>query len=664
MTDANPDIGAHITALIDQVTVDCGAAFEPENIEFLADLRRNDRAAFESVRSNLRSLGCRVTELDKALSPACGEGSGRGPAQAEILIGFAEDCELFHTPDNRAFVDATVSGHRETMPVRSKGFRRYLERRYFDEHARAANSEAKQAALGVIEARALFEGPQREVFVRVGEAYGKIYIDLGTDDWSAVEIDATGWRIVEVPPVRFRRSAGMRALPLPVRGGRVADLRRFLNVKRNADFVLVVAWVLAAMRPNGPFPLLALSGEQGSAKSFFTAILRKLVDPNTAPLRALPREDRDLFIAAQNAFVLAFDNISGMPPWISDTLCRLATGGGFAVRALYSDDDEKLFDACRPTIINGIEDALTRADLADRAISITLLAIPEEKRRSERDLWAEFNAAHPAIFGALADALSHGLAKLASTKLDRLPRMADFAIWSTACETAYVSPGTFIAAYDANRTTTVDTVLEADAVAKAISKLMTDHTDWSGTASELLAHLNQVASDADLKDRSWPTAANKLSGRLRRAATFLRQTGLDVDQSKARRITITHIPLRSNDDETMDDADLSGCPRKKNGTGGEHLHVRQPESGGISSSSSSASLPASRDRGLSMTMPATMPGPQDDGDDTPDDPAPPILAANRLQPLRNYDADDADDHLQPVSGVENASVDPEFGEAF
>src|SRR5262249_5172222 len=151
--------------------------------------------------------------------------------------------------------------------------------------------------------------------------------DLGDESWRAVEIDATGWRVIDNPPVRFRRAGGMRALPVPVPGGSVQTLRSFLNVRSDADFVLVVAWMLACLRNRGPYPVLALSGEQGSAKSTFSAMLRALLDPNGAPLRALPREDHHLFFAANNAHVLVFDNVSGLPAWISDTLCRLATGG-------------------------------------------------------------------------------------------------------------------------------------------------------------------------------------------------------------------------------------------------------------------------------------------------------------------------------------------------
>src|SRR5262249_51569316 len=208
---------------------------------------------------------------------------------------------------------------------------------------------------------------QRTVHIRVGAYDGRLYLDLADAQWRAVEIDRDGWRIVDRPPIAFRRAAGMQALPEPVHGGSIDELRGFLNVNgdnrdnangnnKDSDFVLAVSFILAALRDRGPYPVLCLAGEHGSAKSTFTAVLRRLIDPNSAPLRALSREDRDLFIAANNAHLLAFDNISHLPDWTSDTLCRLATGGGFATRQLYSDLDEALFDAMRPIILNGIED--------------------------------------------------------------------------------------------------------------------------------------------------------------------------------------------------------------------------------------------------------------------------------------------------------------------
>ena len=150
------------------------------------------------------------------------------------------------------------------------------------------------------------------------------------------------------------------------------------------------------------------------------------------PLRALPREDRDLFIAATNAHALVFDNVSALPDWLSDDLCRLSTGGGFATRQLYTDQDETLINAIRPVVLNGIEEVVNRPDLADRAIFLTLEPIPKEKRRVEKELWDAFNAARPGVLGALLDAVAMGLKRLPEVRLEDLPRMADFAIWATA----------------------------------------------------------------------------------------------------------------------------------------------------------------------------------------------------------------------------------------
>ena len=333
---AAEDIPDPLDGLVEKTASDPGAAFTPEVLERLAAMKKDERAAFEALRAQLKSAGCRVTALDEAIA----EEGGRRPTQADVLIALAQTAELFHAPDGTGFADLDINGHRETWPIRSKGFRRWLARRFFEATQGAPSSEALQSVLNVIEAKAHFDAPERVVHVRVGGLDERLYLDLGDATWRAVEIDAAGWRVIDNPPVRFRRAAGMQPLPVPVAGGSIEVLRPFLNVRSDNDFVLVVAWALAVLRNRGPYPVIVLSGEQGSAKSTFSAILRALLDPNTAPLRALPREDRDLFIAASNGQVLAFDNVSGLPGWISDTLCRLATGGGFAVRQLYTDQDD------------------------------------------------------------------------------------------------------------------------------------------------------------------------------------------------------------------------------------------------------------------------------------------------------------------------------------
>jgi hypothetical protein len=490
-----------------------------------------------------------ISAAEEILDPLDGllerAASDRGAAFApEVLERLAD---LFHAPDGTGYADLDLNGHRETWPIRSKGFRRWLARLFYKTTDGAPSSEALQSALNVVEAKAHFDAPERAVHVRVAGLNGKLYLDLGNETWQAIEIDTLGWRVIDSPPVRFRRASGMRPLPIPVQGGSAEALRRFLNVKSNTDFVLVIAWAASCLRDHGPYPVLVLSGEQGSAKSTFSAILRVLLDPNTAPLRALPREDRDLFIAASNGHVLAFDNVSGLPAWISDTLCRLATGGGFAVRQLYSDQDEVLFDATRPVILNGIEDIVNRPDLADRAIFLTLEPIPEERRRPEAELWTEFEDERPRILGVLLDGVVEGLKRQPEARLPKLPRMADFALWATACETAHWPTGTFWSAYNGNRDEAVDAVIEADLIAVAVRALMATRTVWTGTASDLLGALEEVAGERTTKSKTWPNTPRALAGRVRRAAIFLRKIGIDIGferegQARTRVINIIAAP--------------------------------------------------------------------------------------------------------------------------
>src|SRR5262249_41082804 len=237
--------------LVERAQADAGAPFTSDVLQRLAALKTEDRAAFEALRAELKRAGVRVVALDELIADESKEDSGRGPKQADLLIKLSEAAELFRTPDGTGFADIDINGHRETWPIRGKGFRRWLSRCLFEETMGAPNSEALHSALNVIEARAHFDAPERQVFVRVGGIGERIYLDLGDEGWRAVEIDATGWRMVDNPPVRFRRAAGMQSLPEPVPGGSVEMLQGFLNVRSDAYFVLAIAWLTAALRNCG-----------------------------------------------------------------------------------------------------------------------------------------------------------------------------------------------------------------------------------------------------------------------------------------------------------------------------------------------------------------------------------------------------------------------------
>jgi hypothetical protein len=465
------------------------------------------------------------------------DGDKRRPSQADMLVQLAAVADLFHTPgghDSEGYATLPVGGHKETWPIASKGFKRWLSRLYYSELGKTPNSQALQDAINVLAGMAIHDGAEIPVAVRVAEQAGAIYLDLADSDWRAVKITAAGWRIVQNPPVRFCRRRGMLALPAPVGGGTVDELRGLVNVPEDDAWRLLVGWLVAALRPGRPFPVLVVNGEQGSAKSTLCRMARALIDPNEAALRRPPRDDRDLMIAANNAWVIAFDNLSHLPADLSDAVCSLATGGGFATRELYTDGDEKLFSSMRPVMVNGIEELATRSDLLDRAITLTLPVIPDVHRQEEDSLWQRFADAQPRVLGALLDAVVAALANKHYVKLTSKPRMADFAAWVVAAEPALGwASGSFLAAYVNNRAAANTAALDESVLAPLIVALMTDQDSWHGTARDLLAELERRTDEKTRKRRDWPATPGKLAGDLRRLAPNLRRgAGLELEFSR------------------------------------------------------------------------------------------------------------------------------------
>jgi hypothetical protein len=461
-------------------------------------------------------------------APAEGEGSPKISQATKLVAALVgPDVRFFHTPEKEAYVTIGVGGHRETYRIRDMYIRRWLARCFYKRSGAAPASHVLNDVLGLLEALALFEGPEEEVFIRLAQRKRTIYIDLCNTSWQAIKITSKRWKVISNPRVNFRRARGMKPLPRPVRGRSINELRQFLNLATHTDFVLFVSWLVAALNARGPYPVLVLQGEAGSAKSTAARVLRELIDPNTTPLRAEPREVRDLMIAARNSWLTAFDNVTHLPPWLSDALCRLATGGGFGTRMLYTDDEEKLFEATRPVLMNGIDGTVTRGDLLDRSLIVYLPIISDEQRKPEKEFWRDFRNVQPRILGVLLDAVSCALRRLDSVKLEKLPRMADFAQWAVAAEPALGWPeGTFMRAYESNRQSANTLALEASPIVPALRRVCARY-GWTGTATELLGALGRRAGNQN-QQRYWPQSGWALSMQLRRIAPNLRAEGLDV----------------------------------------------------------------------------------------------------------------------------------------
>ena len=483
-----------------------------------------------------RPTGTRRPEADK------------GETQSQTLIRLTSDAELIRTAEGKAFARVPVAGHHEVHEINSKGFRNWLTRAFYVDQCKSPSPEVFEGTLRTLKARAQFDDNAKvsPVFVRVAPSGDGFTLDLGDDSWRTVEIMSGRWTVTENTSVYFRRPDGLRALPLPERGGRPEELLEFLNIEC-VDLPLVLAWMTAALLPRGPYPVLELAGEQGSAKSTTARLIRALLDPHQCSLRSEPKDVQDLMISATNGWLVAFDNLSWIPNWLSDALCRLSTGGGFATRELYTNYDEVFLDAQRPVILTGIDEVVRRNDLIDRTVFLSLPPIPETNRRTEVELWKDFDAKRARLLGMLLTVMADGLRKLPDIRLDGLPRMADFALWGEAvCQAAGFPPRAFLTQYQSNREAATEAVLEDSLVASALREfLWIQGGSWYGTAATLLSELNQrLPKDTNRYRGSWPPNPRSLSGHLRRLTPALRSAGVLISfgRGKTRKISIETEP--------------------------------------------------------------------------------------------------------------------------
>ena len=448
------------------------------------------------------------------------------------LLAIAEEWHLFIGTGGEPFARVEDVGGREVHRIPSDALKGLLLDSYKVRTRQLASAQPVLDVLNFVAARALRHGGHEQVFVRVGRSGDRVYLDLGDASHAVIEVDASGWRKLPESPVNFFRPKGQQPLPEPRPGGSIADLRQLLNVERGNEFTLLVGWLLAALRGAGPYPVLVLVGEQGSAKSSAARILKQLVDPTVAPLRSLQPRERDVIVTAMGALVIAYDNVGALSEPMSDVICRLATGAGLANRMLYTDAEAVLFELARPVLMNGIEDFVTRGDLADRAFFVRFARIQEEDRRTETEINELFERLWPTLLGALLDAVSAALRNCSSTQLERLPRMADAARWVVAAEEALPwACGSFLEAYQRSQGTAVEVALESDPVAVAVLKLL-ETQDFDDTPTALYDLLGRQVSDEVKRAKNWPKAVNVLGGRLTRLAPALRQSGVVVEFSK------------------------------------------------------------------------------------------------------------------------------------
>ena len=519
-----------IEAALLRLKDDVGVLAEDRVVRAFSVLKTTDMPTFLRLRhaAKVANSGCSITTLDKMVRDELPH-SGEEPSAIDELVDLARQrCDLKHDADRNAIAVIPMPGRQEVWRIYSAGFEEWLRTAYWRAKQSGVPDMTMKAAMATIAAAGINDGEEIATHVRAAKDERGYLIDLGDEHWQAVRVTPSGWQVLEQSPAYFTRTQSMRPLPQPARGSDIGLLWQHTNIPTNRR-VMVLTWMLDSFRPDTPFPVLELVGEQGSAKSTTQAVLRSLVDPNKVMLRGRPKSVEDIFVAASNNWVVSYENLSGLTAEQQDAFCTLATGGGFASRQLYTNGEEHVMETKRPVILNGIAVVATRPDLIDRVIHVDMPTIPSESRKEDADTSAAWELDRPLVFGALMDLFANALRILPSVKLTHKQRMADFERLGEAVSRALgFMSGEFQRQYAELVRAGIDRALESNVVAQVLDKYFEDRIspwNWQGTAGQLYDLLNTQ----NMSDRgNWPRSPKGLADQLRRIAPAYRAKGIDI----------------------------------------------------------------------------------------------------------------------------------------
>jgi energy-coupling factor transporter ATP-binding protein EcfA2 len=452
--------------------------------------------------------------------------------RVQLLNDAKQQLTPWTTEDGRLFLDYNDLGIRRTLMITPTGncdFRGWFTSFCVDQLSIVPNGDLLNSAQMYFAHWVRAQGAKVKDSIRIGGKVGELYIDVGNDANDAWCITAQGIKRVPGGPthIRLLRGAGMLPLVEPDLSTPASEFPKLLKAFIPGDddcLMLLTAWLLGCLRPEGPYPVLTISGEQGSGKSTVLRLLRRIIDPHALDMRTPPEDQRDLQAMVRNSFVLAFDNVSYISNKMSDSLCTISTGtGAQGGRALYTNAEESAVRVCRPVAMNGIPDVVERGDLVDRSIHVHLPRIDPKLRRDDFEFWEAFNACHAQMLGALMNAALVSTQNYGNVTLAEKPRMSAFAVWAVAAEKAFGwSEGRLMQVYKSNRSSAESQMLEFHGLASALLRMMSNQKEFSGTYSELIG---QLETNVGPRERL-PKTSHGFAAELKRIRPALERQGL------------------------------------------------------------------------------------------------------------------------------------------
>jgi len=513
------------------------------------------------------------SDLDAALKKTrqteAQNATGVGSVKSSGLLIYAEGGEFFHTSTEEVGCRIKDKGRYQIYMIGRKNspMGQYLITCYYRECGAAPEDSKLTEALGTLRARAKVDGISAELCTRIGWKDSSIYVDLANEAGDFVEINAKGWRVSNGKcPVFFRRTPGTQSLPVPVGGGSLRELLRFLNISDPKDGNMILGWLIGVMS-RGPYGHLTLRGHRGSAKTTVTRLLKSLIDPHDRTLAELTTDQKSLGIAARNSHILTFDNLSDVSNKQSDWFCRLSTGGGLTARRLYTDDDEIVMKFRRPAILNSIVNLVTRGDLSQRCITITLPPFEGRARLTEAELDEDFQRLHPRLLGALLDAVSMALRNLPNISAADCPRLLDFSLFMDAAAPALGLPSDYFRnALIENQRQSAEIEMDENVIVHVLKHVFDKKISLSGgqksyelraSATNIWIELSKVAKEIlPVSSSSWPNSTIRFSSEFSRIEPQLADQGIRVIRTRGHRgsrlTIITYDPTKLEGENTAE----------------------------------------------------------------------------------------------------------------
>lgn len=477
-------------------------------------------------------------------------------SMATLILRLTEGIELFNCKD-RAYAWVCVNEGLDVIQINSNAFERYVSGLLYQQEGKPPSNEAIASAQNVLTAKAFHEGKMYNLHNRIAWHDDNLWYDLSDKINAAVEIGPEGWSIHEATPIPlFRRYShqlpSFRPTCVEVRSPQ--ELRealevifRFLNANtEDKDTRLLIMITLVSYFVEGiAHPIIILHGAQGSAKSTFGKVFKRLVDNSIIPIMGFPKGRDNLIQALDHHWYAVFDNVTAVHEWQSDILCRAVTGEGMQNRKLYSDDDVIIREYQRCLTLNGINVVASKPDLLDRSLLFHLPRVEEENRQAEKTFWNSFEVEAPGLLGTIFDILSRAMQVYPTIETTGLYRLADWTIWGCAISRALgIDDNDFLQAYGRNRSKQNEEAIAMDDVGTVLIAFMQDKFEWTGTMTELLDELTRKAEDVKVSPTSkdWPKAPHILSRRINVLTTNLRDMGFEIQKNptkKKRELTIT-----------------------------------------------------------------------------------------------------------------------------